>query len=37
MSDRKGTQRVSAFPMTDINHSRSQILANSKQDEVVSV
>lgn len=36
VSDRKGTQRISAFPMTDINHSRSQILASAKQDEVVS-
>lgn len=36
LSDRKGSQRVSSFPMTDITQSRSQMIANSKQDSVFS-
>jgi len=35
VSERKGT-RVTAFPMTDINQSRSQMIANTKQDAAFS-
>lgn len=36
VSERKGSQRVTSFPMGDINQSRSQMIANTKQDSAVS-
>lgn len=36
MSDRKGSQRVTSFPMGDITQSRSQMIASTKQDAAVS-
>lgn len=36
VSDRKGNQRVTSFPMADVNQSRSQMIASTKQDAVVS-
>ncbi|CAO1339323.1 unnamed protein product [Diamesa serratosioi] len=36
ISDRKGNQRVSSFPMADMNQSRNQMIANTKQDAAFS-